>query len=306
MRQLAGTLIFLLLPVVSRSQHYFSDHFGGTLGLTLHFGSHVNAAGLNLKVYYTDYFFQVNAGTSLTFHSLSYGNRRKYIENRSAFGLMLLGGKKQMPVDFQLDGLNHQTAYNLGIGYNYVLYRDNAGTSQNSGGIAFHIRHISVYHENDFLAGQGKDRFRTAHFFISYRNDFYRTGAGILLWTGETAGARRENIQSAKAPNGFKILEDLPYGKTSHGIFYGSFRAGLPFGQQVYMRLGIDSEHIRHAIQNRLIHDLAFIPGLTKRTRRTTPHYPRLNSMGCPVFSKEGVRPDALYLQFGANSSWAD
>lgn len=297
---------FTLCPALLFAQNYFSAHFGAQLGLSLNIGSHVNSVGIRTQGYYSDYFFQVNAGTSFNFYVRGYGDRKKFIENRSVLGLVLMGGKQEMPVDFIFDGLNHQGAHNLGIGYNYIFYRDNAGTSQNSGGFALHIKQFSIYHENDFFAGKAGDRFRTAHFFVSYRTDFYRVGAGINLWTGETAGARRDNTVSKKTPNGFKILEDLPFGKTSHGLLYVSFQGALPYGQFVSMRLGVDSENVRHAIQNRLIHDVAFIPGLSKRAKHTTPHYPRLDEYGCPVFTKEGVRKDRIYLQFGTNNDWSN
>lgn len=297
---------FLLCPSLLFSQNYFAAHFGAQLGLSLNIGSHVNSIGIRAQGYYSESFFQVNGGTHFTFYTRAYGDRRKFIENRSVLGLVLMGGKQEMPIDFMFDGLNHQRAYNLAIGYNYIFYRDNAGTSQNSGAFALHIKQFSIYHENDFFAGLSGDRFRTAHFFVSYRSDFYRVGAGINLWTGETAGARRDNTVSKKTPNGFKILEDLPFGKTSHGLLYASFQGALPYGQFVSMRLGLDSEHVRHAIQNRLIHDLAFIPGLSKRTKRSTPHYPRLDENGCPVFTRDGVRKNRIYLQFGSNNDWAN
>jgi hypothetical protein len=125
--------IILLFPFALHGQDYFKDHFGGTVGLTVNFGTHINAVGINLKGYYTDYFAQLNGTTTFYFYGKSIGNRNKYWESRNTIGLILLAGQKQMEVDFLLDGLNHQTKYNYGLGYNYVLYFDNAGTSQNSG-----------------------------------------------------------------------------------------------------------------------------------------------------------------------------
>lgn len=65
----------------------------------------------------------------------------------------------------------------------------------------------------------------------------------------------------------------------------------------------MDSESIRHGFQNRLIHDLIFLP---KKVERTTPHYPRLDQYGCPVFDKESIRPNKLFLQWGINDNWAN
>jgi len=296
-------LIFLLVyPFTLKGQNYFKDHFGGSAGVVINLGSHANTVGLNLNAFYTDYFFQVNAGTTVSFYKNSLGNRTNFWETRNALGLVLLGGKKEMHADFQLDGLNHQTEYNLGIGYNYIWYFDNTGSSQRSGGFGLHIKNISVYHENDVFAGQGKDRFRTGLFYASYRQDDFKFGTGFKLWTGESKGARWEKIHSEKSPNGFKILEDLPFGKTSHGIVYGAFIYNLPYGQNIHLNLGVDSEHVRHAIQNRLIHDMVFLPIDLKHT---TPHYPRLDENGCPVFDKADVRDLKFYMQFGMNENWS-
>ena len=299
-------IILIFLPSLVFGQNYFKDHFGATAGVVLDFGTHINAVGLNLKGYYTDYFFQANASTTFTLSANGYGDRKRFWESKNAVGLVLLAGKKQMDVDFQLDGLNHQTPYNLGLGYNYIWYRDNAGTSQNSGGFGIHIKNVSIYHENDVFGGKAKDRFRTGHFYVTYRDDDYKFGIGINLWTGETAHARWEKIHLDKAPNGFKILEDLPYGKTSHGILYGSFIYNLPYRQDIHLKVGMDSENIRHGVQNRLIHDLFFLPKFTKLINRVTPHYPRLDENGCPVFNKDDVRPPKIFFQFGMNENWSN
>ncbi len=302
-----GRLVILcFLPLSVVGQNYFREHFGATAGIAINLGSHVNAVGLNLKTYYTDYFFQINATSTIYFNGSSYGGRKRFVESRNAVGAVLLGGKKDMTPDFQLDGLNHQTNYNLGIGYNYVWYVDNAGTSQNSGGFGFHIKNVSIYHENDVFGGRAKDRFRTGHFYISYREKYFKLGMGFSLWTGETSGAKWEKIHLDKAPNGFKILEGLPYGKTSHGNFYGSFIYDLPYGQDIHLKVGVDSENTRHFVQNRLIHDMLLIPGYNKISKRVTPHYPRLDESGCPVFNRKDTRKARPYLQFGMNENWSN
>ena len=294
--------IAFFLPMTLFGQDYFKNHLGGTIGLSVNFGSHINGVGINLKGYYTDYFAQINATSTFYFYGNHYGGRKNFFESRHAIGLILLAGKKEMDVDFQLDGLNHQTPYNYGLGYNFILYYDNAGTSQRSGGIGIHMKNASLYHENDVFGGQAKDRFRTGHFYATYRYNDFKFGLGLNLWTGETANSTWQKVPSDKCPSGFRILEDLPYGKTSHGIAYGSVIYNLPYGQIAHLRLGVDSEQIRHGIQNRLIHDLMLLP---KKITRNTPHYPRLGDDGCPVFNRDDIRPSLLYMQFGLNNGWS-
>ena len=296
-------LLLLLWPFLAEGQNYLREHTGVTIGLTANFGSHINAVGINAGAYYTDYFFQVNAGSTIYFYGKGYGGRTNFWESRNHVGLVLLGGKKQMPVDFQFDGLNHQTNYNLGLGYNYIWYFDNIGTSQRSGGFAIHIKNFTFYHENDVFAGNADDRYRTGHFYLSYRDSSFKLGTGIAIWTGETRNGKRIRENHGKMANGYKIIDNLPYGKTSHGNGYVSFVYNLPYQQNAHLRLGIDSEHFRHAIQNRLVHDLIFLP---KGIDRNSCHYPRLDKFGFATFEKEEVRPSVFYTQFGINENWSN
>lgn len=296
-------VIFTLISSFGISQNYFADHFGGSVGIVFNVGTHVNSLGLNLKGYYADHFYQINGSSTFYLNYSSYGGRKKYLEARNAAGLILLAGKKEREIDFQLDGLNHNTAHNLGVGFNYIFYNDNAGTSQKSGGFALHVKEFSLYHENDVFGGFAKDRFRTGHLYASYQYRDFKFGTGVNLWTGETKNAPWQKLHFDNCPNGFRVLEDLPYGRTSHGILYGSIQYNAPFNQIVQLKLGMDSESIRHGFQNRLIHDLIFLP---KKVERTTPHYPRLDQYGCPVFDKESIRPNKLFLQWGINDNWAN
>lgn len=291
----------VLIPSILLGQTFSTKNFGASVGLTFNVGTHINNIGLNVNTYYTAYFYQVNIGESLTFNVSSYGGRTNFWESRSSLGLHLLAGKRNLSPDFQLNGLFHNTSYNYGLGFNYLIYKDNAGTSQLSGGWALHLKNTSLLFENDVFGGQSKDRFRTGHIAISYRYQSTKFISGIYIWTGETKNSRWEKVSTDKQPSGFRILEDLPYGRTSHGIAYAGVYYNLGYGQNVHFKLGVDSEHLRHAVQNRFTHDLLFLP---KKIERKTPHYPRLDETGCPVFEKDSVRKNRFYFQQGLNESW--
>jgi len=295
-------ILIFFSPLLSFGQGYFNQHFGGSIGLSTNFGTHINSIGLTFNCYWTDYFVQVNAKSSLHFHITNLGERKKFFESRTAFGAVLLAGKKERDsIDFQLDAINHQTNYNLGIGYNYILYHDNIHSSQKSGGFAIHLKEFSIYHENDIFAGQGRDRFRTGQFHFAYHYQDYKFGLGVKMWTGETRGGKHVDLINNKIRGGYKTLDHLPYGKTSHGIFYGSFTYNLPFEQDAFVKIGIDSEGIRHGIQNRLIHDLIFLP---KSVKHHSSHYPKLDENGCPVFEKASAKKDRFYFQLGSADAW--
>lgn len=297
-------IIFILLlaetdVVSAQSLRFNSPNAGVQIGLVLNIGTHELAVGVHLKGYIGFDYAQLNLGNTFLWKFYSLGNRKRFYENRAYAGAVLMAGKNNSIVDFELDGLNHQTKKNVGIAFNYLVYTDNAGTSQLSGAFGLHLKNVSVRFENDVFGGQARDRFRTGILSVSYRSDWYKINAGMYIWTGETRGSLWDRSVTTKdMPSGYRSLEDLPYGRTSHGIFYGGVQFLLPYGNIAHLRVGADSEHFRHFFQNRLIHDLIWLP---EKVKRNTPHYPRLDEDGCPVFDKEQVRDTRYYLQFGVN-----
>ncbi|TXI85837.1 MAG: hypothetical protein E6Q37_05330 [Crocinitomicaceae bacterium] len=280
-----------------------STQFGWQLGIVLNIGTHVNSVGVNTNLYYSDYFYQLNVSSQLKYVFTSYGKRKLFWENRNALGLILVGDKKSITPDFQLDGLNHQTRHSKAIGFNYLWYFDKAKTSQRSGAWSMHINYFSLLFENDVFGGQAKDRFRTGTLQLNYRYNDFKFFTNLFLWTGETANSFWDKTPSHKCPNGFRSLEKLPYGKTSHGIWSFGALTNWNTAQTFSAKIGIDSEHIRHAVQNRFAHDLLFLP---KKIERNTPHYPRLDPEGKPVFERSEVRRSRFYLQAGINSVWSE
>jgi len=287
-------LIFLLISTSVSAQVDFGVH----IGISATVGTHLDNLGFYVRSNLNYKFIQLNQSADFQVSAFSYAGRRNLLEVRNAFGMVLLAGKRDHTPSFQYDALNHNTRYHYGLGYNYVFYNDNRGTSQNSGGFALHLGKLSIYHENDVFAGQAKDRFRTGNARVSWTDSLYQLAVGVDLWTGETANTLWQKICTPKMPNGFRSLEDKDYGGTSHGIAYAEIRMNEPFALHPYLRLGMDSEEIRHAIQNRFFHDLIFLP---KNIERSTPHYPRVDEHGCAVFEAKQRKKDRLYLQLGLN-----
>jgi len=292
-------ILFASLSFLSFWQNYFKDHFGAVFGLVANFGTHNNSIGFSLNGYYADHFYQFNLVSTFLLYENGLGNRKKFIQSLSTVGLMLLAGKEERRMDFEFNGLNHQTNKNLGLGYNYILYIDTKRTSQTSGGFGFYIREFALYHENDLFGGNGRDRFRTGVFHASYQLENIKFNGGIQLWTGESKTAPLKHDSCKKCPAGYRDLRDTPFGRTSHGNAYLGFTMTPGFRQNASFRIGVDSEEVRHIFQNLFIHNLG------NAINRPTPHYPRLNLEGLPVFEKSEARPSLLYLQFGSNSCWS-
>jgi len=273
---------------------------GISFSVLLSFGTHQTSIGVQAKGYVGLDYAQFNFGNALEWKLYSVGKRRFFFENRTYAGLCLMAGPERATIDFELDGLAHQTKKTFGIAYNYLLYIDNVGTSQFSGAFGLHFKNVTVRFENDVFAGQARDRFRTAIVQVAYRTIDTKWSTGLYLWTGETAGSHWDKTATTrKMPYGYRSLEELPYGKTSHGIAYAGVHHRMKNNNVASLKMGVDSEQIRHFFQNRLIHDLIFLP---KNIERNTPHYPRLDQDGCPTFEKQMVRKAKIYMQMGLNT----
>lgn len=287
-----------------------AQDFGFRTGMILNLGTHVNAVGWTLNAYYARDFYQFNIDWSHKLNFTGYGKRRYFYETRFAAGAVLMAGKDLQSPDFELDGLLHNTARPYSLGFNYLVYWDDAGTSQLSGGWSIGLKKVNILFENDVFGGQAKDRFRSGVVEVSYRYREMKFFTDLYIWTGETRHSVWNKEPYEGAPNGFRSLETLPYGKISHGILSVGMRSlilpsyDLPYVSRVYsLKAGIDSEQIRHYFQNKFSHDLVFMP---KSYKRTTPHYPRLDAHGKPVFTKGERRPDRLYFQASVNEKWSN
>lgn len=295
-------LITLLLSHVSFGQNYFLDHFGGQIGAVFQIGSHKNAIGLSINGYYQDHFYQANVSQQFLFTVWDLGGRSNFWESRSSIGALLMYGKKDKMIDPFIQPLNHQSDFRNAVGYAYIWYFDNTSTSQRSGAWSLHFNNFGLYIENDVFGGQGKDRFRTGDFRVSYLHKNLRFSSGVRIWTGETSRTKWIKEESDFCPYGYKLLEENNYGNTSHGILYAGIEGVLGYSQYGSVFTGIDSERIRNGFQNKLMHDLPFMPD---KFQRTTPNYPILDEHGCAVFDKKLRRKDKWFVQVGTNGNWS-
>jgi len=295
-----GVLIILSFLQINFSfcQLIDDEHWGVQVGLSANFGTHINQLGIKIQGYYTQEFVQVNAGNQFLINATNLANRKNYIENRINIGAVLLAGKRSSIPTFVLDGLNHQTSYDYGLGYNYLWYLDNADSYQVSGGFGFHVKQFSLLIENDLFSGNGRDRFRTSFTQLNYHDEMFNIKLNTQLWTGETWGTELRNIEENPYQVGYKDLRSTIYGRNSHGILSVGIDYYLYFGNSLSATVGIDSERVRNGLQNRFMHDKPFIP---EKWRKPNVNYPMLDEFGLPVHKKEEARGNQLYFQFGFN-----
>ena len=273
---------------------------GFNLSFIFNISSHQNQYGIKLNTYVLFKNIQVNTESIYSFYSFTLGKRKNVLESTNSIGIVGIWGKEKKDVDFELSPTTNQGNKNVSVGYAYIFYKDNVQTSQNSGAISFHYKQFGITHENDFFAGKGRDRYRTAKMRLSFQDSLLKYQTGFNLWTGETKGTDWIKKKTKKCPNGYKNLFNMPYGRTSHGIVYFGINGFILDRSIGNIKIGWDSEEIRHVIQNRFMHDLPFIP---KSIARKTPHYPRLNANGFPIFNKDEARKSCFYYEFGWNNN---
>jgi hypothetical protein len=292
-------IVFLFFFGNLHGQFYASLKSGVQLSILYQVGSHQKGVGLRINAYCQSKFVQLNSAASLTYYYKSYGERKRFFENKNELGLVCFFGRENQFFDWQLSTMSHQTRHNWAISYSSIWYNDNSGTSQRSGAFGLQLKKISLILENDAFAGIATDRFRTGIFRVDYKDSLVKFGTGIYLWTGETNGVSAKTIPGFPLKK-YKDISTLPYGKTSHGIWYGQLQFLVSNAQYIQLKLGLDSEEIRNSLQNRFLHDLPFLP---RKYQNQTPHYPRLNKDGLPLFTTIDTRKSRLYFSVGLNEN---
>lgn len=273
--------------------------FGSQFSVIYQLGTHQKSIGIRVSAFCQSYFFQVNGSSSLTFFPKSYGERRNFIQNKNEIGVVCFFGNKNQFLSNQLTVLTHQSRHDYSISFASIWYNDNARTSQRSGAFGIQVKKISLILENDAFAGIATDRFRTGFFHMKYKDSLFNIGSGIYIWTGETTGVSVKRIPNS-IDKKYKDISTLSYGRTSHGIWYLDGELSLANAQLFQMKVGVDSEEIRNTVQNRLFHDLPFLP---RKYQRKTPHYPRLNKDGLPVFTAKEAKKIRHYFSVGFNEN---
>ncbi|MDG2226959.1 MAG: polymorphic toxin type 23 domain-containing protein [Flavobacteriales bacterium] len=308
-------LLFLLLSVFfsfsakGQNQLYQNQNFGISAGAIVNLGSHVSQIGLYLSGYYYQTrngleCLQINSNVSCTFNYKNWGPPGKFRETKLGIGLVAAWGPTEEKQKYFHSLVSNQTRRNYSLGYGYNFYFDNRNTSQRTGIVGFQFYGFEIIHENDILATSGSDRFRTAALIIAYSKDSLRVGLNSLLWTGNSNSPLVKNrYDTTFSRYGYKDLSNTTYGKFSNGVAGIQAEYALGFGQNLKLSSGIDSERIRNIIQNKIIHDMYFVPA--KWIKIKNLHLPMLDNSGLPYLYRKDQRlkKRKLYYQFSINDS---
>jgi len=274
-------------------------------GIRIDLGVPVNQIGFNLQGYYSWDFVQLNAGIGLVrvFSHLGPRPLQPGWELTSYLGTTVgFGPRIQDPSPF-LHPVSNQTRRAYAVGYAWKGYLDKRETSQLTGLLAVHIGPWEIISENDAYTGMIDDKFRTGTLSVAYKRDSIRLAMTTILWTGDPRSEGVTRSREGGGKHGYKNLFDGKHGRFSHGILTVEGEVALPYYQRARASLGLDAEQIRHGLQNRLIHDMMFLPDGWVKT--TNAHYPMLDTEGKPYLGNSGqkVRPIRPYLMLSLNPS---
>jgi hypothetical protein len=316
MKIIALQLTFFFMALSLKAQNNVLNNFGAQFGLSFNVGTHVNRLGLSSKVYYHFEHLQINFQSAFYYNFSSLGSEKKGLEAQFQLGLTGIWGRVDSFRfrDPFLNSFGNQTLRPNSVSYAYLLYLDGFGTTQLSGLFALEIHNFKFVFENDFLAFQSLDRYRTGAIAMQYRWNNWQFGIKQLSFTGDPYAKNCPWIEDGVFPSrsGFIDMTAAPLGNKSLGIFAIQIERRLTelsnvfpvsiLKPQIGIEIGIDSEHIRNIFQNKLVHDSKILPLNWGKVKN--PHIPMLCSDGCPYTYHPGqeIRKNKFYTQILMNN----
>jgi len=309
------TIIALLLSLwigcsdIATAQVGAQVNFRFKIGLIVEYGSHVQRLGVLASTATNFEATQLNAEFRAFYNFKSFGPPLKGVETVWSLGIAQ-GFGKGYELDYGLvDDHFFKTNRNYTLGYTFRKYNDRIETTQGTGAIFFAAKSFFLNFENDLFGNRsGKDRFRTGGFSLHYIHERWLFTLKNIIWTGETRCPEKVSYTDTDYPSryGYHDVTKCKYGNTAHGIAAAGVTY-LPedwFGQSFTFSLGVDHEKIRHFFQNRLIHDMYFMPDGINPSMNL--HYPMLDVDGnAYLFLKDQMLKKAtIYAQLAANGHW--
>ncbi len=231
-----------------------SNNFSINISPFIMVGSNQYGMGVSLSATYTEGNFSATIGARFGDYSRNYGT----------------SGSSSEDVLFSALGYDDGTS---GIMYSTSTY--SGGNSQTLGSIHYRHNDFSFSYQNDWFFGlpaDGGDRYRTAAARLSWKE----FSIGTNLFTGDPG--LEEQYRKTEKINGRDTYI------AQNGNDPNKYRAGIFYIGYNNITIGRNSESIRHALQNRFVHDFVL--------RGKSPHFKVL-----PV-SPTG------YYQFGSQTPY--
>jgi hypothetical protein len=287
------------------SQNAFSSgNTGLNVSLCLAAGTHFQRIGVSIQFYYVNQGFQANTVVRCYFNVKAPGPDKRYGELVLSQGVLYAFGPMQ---DFNnpfFSSVSNQTGLPHSIAYAYNGWFNRIRTSQRTGIIALTYEGAGVTVENDILGAPSLDRFRTGAFLLRYQHrDIFQAAVNCAMWTGQFGRKKDIFLISKFYNNCYMDTVGGLYTNFSHGLLSGQIKVNVGYGHNVQANVGVDAEQIRDIMQNRIMHNMAFIPDKWQRTKNC--HIPMLDENGHVFLYTEGqkVRKARLYWNLFSNAN---
>jgi hypothetical protein len=279
------------------AQQFQEGKVGINIGITLALGTHIDRFGVVINSYYKTNHIQINPELRLHFNAKNLGPNKPSIESVLSLGIVYAYGKKETNINEFYNPTSNQTQRKNSFGYAYHYYFNNIQTNQTTGTFSFEVTDFSLTLENDLFSGTPRlDRFRTGAFLIQYQKDNYQLGINATLFTGHMG--ERITDESYPFVGVYENTVGGKYTQFSHGLLSAQFNYAGDYYQTYQANIGVDSERVRHALQNRFTHDILVGRGINA-------HVPMLDDKREQYLFKEGqkVKPMKFYMNAFANPS---
>ena len=275
----------------------------------MNFGFPENNVGFSLiGEYRTSSNIELVLAYNLMYHFRNFGPDINHFEHSIISSVHYVWGDR---IDLDDNDLSHikfldSRRFRNSAGYTWQRFFNGIGTSQNVG--TFHMRFnktLSQFSNDVFANTNGKDRYRTGGFAFGFYEDRTLFMSKLLIWAGDSHCKEMRKVRDSNYPArwGYRDITNCNYGRLSHGILSFGITRDIGYGQSIGVQMGTDSEHIRDFVQNKIFHDLYFIPRFMNKTRNL--HLPMKTIKGDNyLFEKDQkVRPRRFVWQFSLNPS---
>ncbi len=300
-RILTPTIFLVLLIVFSKksatAQQYQAGNFGINVGVVLALGTHFDRFGVSLNSYYQKDAVQVNSALKFYFNAKNIGPNQQYVEGVASLGIVYSFGTKDTSVNYFYSSVSNQTHKKNSVGYAYNYYFNTIKTSQFTGTISIQVSDFNLIAENDIFAQPILDRFRTGAFLFQYQKDKFLYGINATLFTGQMG--QRVTDENYPFNHVYENTVGGKYTESSNGLLSAQVQYAGAYYQTYQGSIGVDSERIRHAIQNRFVHDFLVVQ------KHINAHVPMLDENGNQYLFKEGqkIKPMKFYFNGFSNPS---
>jgi hypothetical protein len=295
-------LFFLLLWMflfvkTACCQFHVPSGVGGSIGLVAAIGNRFDRMGICVHGYYVMGSVQLNGDLRFYGNIRNLGPPGFYPEGFASLGIVYGYGKKDSVASpYFLSNVSNQTGWSKSVGYSQNIYFNEIGTTQRTGSFSLQFGKFNWITENDILARSYYDRFRTGAMLLQYTvNPTTQLALNCSMWTGQME--HRVNDSTYPYPNGYMDTAGGKYVHYSHGLLSFQVKTILADNhQQVQANAGVDAEQVRNVLQNRIIHDLVFLPRKWRSARNC--HMPMLDTEGNQYLYKPGqkIRKPAPYV----------